>query len=186
MGPTSAFLLLALSAPGDPAAGRELPAAADISSALERVLSRPEFRPPGRTVLQRLWDWIGDKLGGLVDRLLDLFNEVIERPMVSQVVLIVLTVILIALLLHLVWTILALKEPLRRKDASPQASPIIALSSQPHLAAAAELAAAGRYLEASRELYLGAILWLDGTGRARYQESKTGKEYARELSGSPL
>ena len=91
-----------------------------------------------------------------------------------------------ALLLHLVWTILALKEPLRRKDASPHASPIIALSSQPHLAAAAELAAAGRYLEASRELYLGAILWLDGTGRARYQESKTGKEYARELSGSPL
>lgn len=187
MGPAIAgVLLLTSSLAADPTGGPDLPAAAAISSAVERVLSRPEFLPPGRTLLQRLWDWIGDTIHQLLDQVLDLLNDVLERPMVSQVVLIVLTVILIALLLHLIWTILALKEPLKRGDAAPKAAPVTTLSPQPHLSEAAELAAAGRYLEASRALYLGVILWLDGTGRTRYQESKTGREYARELSGSPL
>jgi hypothetical protein len=162
-----------------------LPAAEEVRATLERILARPEFRPPERSLLQRAWDWASEGIRGFLERLLSGMVEGLSRPGVFEMFLIICIVLLIAILLHMAWTILAYREPPEARRRAPEPERALPLSPDPHLASAAELAAAGRFLEAAHSLYQGVVLWLDGTGRARFHPFKTGGDYARELGTSP-
>ena len=101
-------------------------------------------------------------------------------------ILAVLVTVLVLILGYIVWNLLSQRNPegFMKSTAAPETSYF--LDPKPHLASASQLASEGKFLEAAHELYQGVVLWLDGLGRARYEEHKTGFEYARELRGSDL
>jgi hypothetical protein len=175
--------LLALS-PG--VRGQELPAPAAIRSALERVFARPEFQPPRKGRLAEFWEWLRDWIGRALSWLRARFEEGFSLSGAVDLVLWALSIVLVFLVVHLALKILSQKRPPRTKAERSAPSPVVALSPSPHLARASQLSREGSFLEAAHALYLAVLLWLDGAGRSRYEDSKTGGDYARELSGSAL
>jgi hypothetical protein len=93
-----------------------------------------------------------------------------------------------ALLAYVIWQVLQNRGAEARGDAQARAIPGATVADLPasNLTAASELARAGRYAEAMHALYRGVLLWLDELGHARFDEGKTGGEYARELRASEL
>ncbi|MEI7769472.1 MAG: DUF4129 domain-containing protein, partial [Chloroflexales bacterium] len=67
------------------------------------------------------------------------------------------------------------------RDADPEA----ALGAAEAAQRAGDLARAGDYRRATRMLYLSSLLWLDESGRLRYDRSLTNREYLERLGDSP-
>lgn len=159
-----------------------LPTPGAIQAALDRVLARPEFNPLPDGVLDRLQRWLWREWNGLWNEIRKLLFEGVGNVVTTSWVI---EVAVIALLLAAVVVLvrrLRARLPRTRRPIEPAldvTDPTAAARVQ--LAAAAAAAAAGRFLEATRALYLGVVLWLDATGRLRFDDAATGEEYARTL-----
>jgi len=168
------------------APGRDMPSATEVSSALERVLAAPEFQPPRKSWLERAREWVHERLNELLSSVLKSVGSALAEPAVAYILLAALTVLLLLILWRILNTFLHQRDPSRLPRSDPPREAAVILDPGPHLVSATRLAGEGKFLDAAHELYLGVLLWLDGSGRARFQEHKTGFEYARELRGSDL
>ena len=169
------------------AALRELPSAADVGAAIDRVFARPEFRPPEKGVVERLREWVGERLRDFFGGVWSHIGPSIANRWVGWFVLIALGAVFFFLLIRLLRSIVRSSDAVHRSSiVGPDASERTRLAAEPQLRAAGEHAAAGRFLEAVHALYLGAVLWLDEEGHARFEQSKTGEEYSREVGAKGL
>jgi hypothetical protein len=183
----SSLLLMLFPPSFAPAAGfsREIPSAAEIHSTLEEVFNRPELRPPVKSWAGRLWEAILEKISEVVVWLLSWLGKGLSAPGVSTIVIIILCALLVLILARMAIAVLRQKGGAASGGLEARAARVLALSPDPHLALAREHASLGRFHEAMRSLYLGVVLWLDGKRLARYDASKTGGEYLREISTGP-
>jgi hypothetical protein len=97
----------------------------------------------------------------------------------------IIIVVFVALLAWLVWRLMSLVS-LRSAERAPRShrteASIAILSQSTVLEAAERDAAAGRYKEAFRGLYLAAILALDKANLVKYADGVTNREYLRILT----
>lgn len=151
-----------------------------VAEEIERVLARPDF---------------ADLEAGAFEDLLLRLVAFLERigasdflGSVLRTVILVAGVTAIALAVRAVLAARGAAEAERGAGAAPDAAATVAGPAGAALALARELAAAGRHAEAMHALYRGALLWLDQLGHARFDEGKTGGDYAREVarSAAPL
>ena len=161
----------------------ELPAAAEVQAAVERVSARRELAPPEpglfdpvTRALDRVWSWIGGlfgRFGELQDTAPPLYYGVLA-------VLVVLGVAILAFFLH------NLFSRLREGDAPARVRlPAADAPARPRSAGeweeeARRAAGAGRYREAAVALYQALLLRLEAAGAVRYDPAKTPGEYRRE------
>jgi len=159
---------------------------AHIKAALAQALPLPP--PVGRMrgtwlkrLLERLMDWLG-RTFGLLER---------AHPSARWVVWVVLGVLAGAVLLLLG---LMARSLLRRSARQPRSASLPAEAGMPWappdpdaaLSRARQAAAAGRFGDAIRDLYLALLLRLDGAGLVRFHPATANWEYFGELSGEEL
>ncbi|MBI3845581.1 MAG: DUF4129 domain-containing protein [Planctomycetes bacterium] len=166
---------------------RELPNATDIGAAMERVFARPEFRPPEKNFLDRIREWAWERLHDFLGAVWSRIGPSVANRWVGWFVLVALGAVFVFLLMRLLRSVIRSSEAVHRSaTGGPTTSERTRLAAEPHLRAAGEHAAAGRFLEAAHALYFGAVLWLDEAGHARFEQSKTGEDYAREVGAKGL
>src|SRR5262245_36937163 len=186
--PSAAAAILAVAVAAAQEDSSSLPDAPSVTSALERVFARPEFQTATRSFWAELVASVRENIGKALAGIASALAQGLSVPGVPQIILAVLIASLAFVVFRMVMSVIALRTPgasARREKAGPAAR-ATSLAAEPHLRAAVEHASAGRFVEAAHALYLGVVLWLDATGSARYEESKTGGDYARELAGSEL
>jgi hypothetical protein len=167
----------------------DLPSEATTEAALDRVFARPEFAPARENPAAGIFLRILRAIAHLLHEFWQKLERGLEVPWLKWLVLGAVVALLVAVLLRLVRTVLRPAAPLRGSSRSPSFSPGIVrerLEAASHLSAAADHAGAGRFLEAVQALYAGVVLWFDEAGHARYEPSKTGEDYARDLRTSTL
>ena len=168
--------------------GSQLPGREEVFAAVERTLGRPEFQPPELSFLEQAWVVVQDALREVQRWVLRQIGEWIggdER--LGTVVLVLLFVALAGLLLYTIWSFLGRQTSLSERPLPAAASDSEVLPRAHDWSRRAhELARSGRYGEAMRVLYHGVLLWLDESGQARYEDDKTGGEYADEIRGREL
>ena len=170
---------------GVPLSG-ELPSAESVREAVERVLSRPEFRKEAPSVWTSILDSIGDALDGIFDALGDALGGTLTSVLSERIVLVVLLLVLGAVALRLAWSALQLQASGAGGRRAPAgAAPADADDTDGHaqtdLAEAERLARAGAFAGAMHALYRGTLLDLDRQGRVRLERFKTGADYATDL-----
>ena len=160
----------------------ELPAAAEVQAAVERVYARRELTPPEpglfdpvTDAIGRVWSWIGGlfgRFGELRDTAPPLYYGVLA-------VLVALGVAILAFFLYNTFSRLGdADHPARVRIAGPPGA-------RPRSAAeweeeARRAAGAGRYREAAIALYQALLLRLEAAGAVRYDPAKTPGDYRRE------
>lgn len=167
----------------------QLPGRQEVFDALDRTLARPEFRPYEPSMLQRAWTWVQDTWREAQLAVLRQIAEWVGGDLqLGRLILIALLVVLAGFLLYAVWSMLGRRSAGAEGPgfATPSLSSDVPPRASERLRAAYELAQAGQYAEAMHALYQGAVLWLDEAGKARYEEGKTGGEYAREIEQREL
>ncbi len=157
-----------------------------VFEAIDGVLNRSEFQTQETSTLltaiqekiQEWKMWILDRLGGLFG----------SGDGVANTVIVLLSILTVALVAYAIWTVLRAyaNEAAAEKISSSSSRTEVGHAPSDELARAGSLAAAGRYAEAMHALYRGVLLWLDVFGHARYDDGKTGGEYARELRSGEL
>ena len=169
--------------------GSQLLGRDEVFAAVERTLARPEFQPPELSFLEQAWvgvqdawreaqQWVLRQIGGWIGG-----NE-----RLGTVLLVLLFVALAGLLLYTIWSILGRQTSVSERPlpgAASHSSQVLPRATE-WSRRAHELARSGRYGEAMRALYHGVLLWLDESGQARYEDGKTGGEYADEIRGREL
>ncbi|HVR75059.1 MAG TPA: DUF4129 domain-containing protein [Planctomycetota bacterium] len=172
-----------------PRAGAEmedLPGAEAVRSSLDRAFELPELRPKEKGLIEQAWDWVQRTIERAVEEFLSWIGIVIGKSEAAEIVVAVLLLVLLAILGHMVWTVLSYREKTVARPGPAPLAPGLPDTGAHHIAEAARLAADSRHLEAMQALYLGVLLSLDARGLVRFEASRTGGEYARQLSGSPL
>ncbi len=159
----------------------DLPSVERVKETLEAVFERPEFQPSRPGPLMDAWVWLREKIRDAFSWLSPSRVGSAGEGLLWFLVYLLLAIVLVTVILRVSKRLLdrksaAVAEPSRKNPArTPAAAPALSV---------AELAAAGRLLEAAQALYLETLLSLDKRGAARYQPAKTGGEYAHELAGT--
>jgi len=159
------------------------PDRARIERAIADVLARAEFQPPEKNAWDRFKEWLFETLLGAVR---DLVGGIDLDSAWGMAIFAFLVLSLVAILAHLVYTVLQVVPRRAAAAAAPGAQALPGGGLAQALAAARELAAAGRLAEAMHALYRATLLWLDERGQARFDPSKTAGDYRRELSPPEL
>ncbi len=167
----AALLCLARAAAADGA-----PTARAVRAARDAVMARPEFRygpPPSKSFVEDLWDawqeWIAAFRTG--------------HPVAFVVVYAAMAVVLVALVAQIVLTQRMLRRAEFQSDVLDDADAAMRRGdASPFRARAVEHAAAGRYVEAVRDLYAALLVTLDRRGVVRYASSKALLDYRIEAS----
>lgn len=160
-------------------------APADAEQRLADILSRPPFADPEMprepSWLDRFLNWLAEQLGRIAD---PVGEAAAGQPGVA--VSWVLTALGAALILAVLWLWLrGLGRTLRPTVAlAPAASPE-ARDAADARAQARALASRGDYRAAVRLLALAALLWLDESGRLRYDAHQTNREHLARLGEQP-
>ncbi len=174
-----------------PAAGpSDLPDTSSISRAVDEVLARPEFRPESEGLMERLWNGVlellDDVFGGLFSSAAEFLGG---DGLLARLVFWWMVLVLAAIVGHFVWTLLQLRQPRTATAGGPGGAGGPPVNELPDASSALDdaraLAASGRFADAMHALYAGTLHWLDTAGQLRFEESKTGGDYVRELSASP-
>jgi uncharacterized protein DUF4129 len=165
---------------------RDLPAADDVRSALDRVFARPEFQPPQPSSWDRFREGLWELARRILRPIFDAAGEALGNRWVAWIVVLVLGSFLVWLVIRTLRSVARSSDRVHRSGPAAAAAESARLAAEPHLRAAAEHASGGRFLEAAHALYLGAVLWLDEAGHARYEQSKTGEDYVREIGRTSL
>lgn len=164
------------------------PAAAVLRADLQTILARPEFREMHAAWLQelimrwlqRLLQWWQDHVSGRLDRLLE------GAPVLYWTIVGVLTLVALVLIYHIYLTLRSAFGTGRRRRRPEAPSQPTTLSEPQRLLEQAETAAAaGRFAEALRYLYLALIFQLDRHDILRYDLSYTNQEYVRQARRHP-
>lgn len=156
------------------------PDAAAIRAARHDVMTRPEFRyaelHAEPSFWSRLAEWLHDVEVGLLKA-----NPVLFWIVASGMVL-----LLIILVGHMAWTVVvARRGPRRVRDPDDLAAALRHVDPAPFREAAVAHAAAGRFDEAVRDLYVALLLTLDRRGSLRYAPHKALLDYRMETSKDP-
>ncbi|MGH2543163.1 MAG: DUF4129 domain-containing protein [Ardenticatenaceae bacterium] len=151
----------------------------DARARLERILSRPEFRPVPPSLWERLVRWLVQQLA-LLERVPGLATV---GDLLTWTIALFSGVIVGAVLLIFIRGLrrnVVVEEEAR---ILPGAIPTDAGEAQEY---AAEAAKAGNFREAMRLLYLAALLHLDEVGLIRFDRALTNREVLATLSGSSM
>jgi hypothetical protein len=169
------------------------PGPAEVARALDKVYHRPELMPEHTSGwLARLgewWnavlDWIGNLVGGLLDRL-----HVMQHaaPVLFWVLVGWLAVSAVAIAVHLVLTFM--QGWTARERAADAQVPAAEAAARPRTPEAWEdearrAVAQGRLRDAAVATYQALLLRLDARGVVRYDPAKTPGEYRRETRRDP-
>lgn len=158
---------------------------AEVFRRIDEVLAGDEFRVAETSPLLEWWQGVAERVREMLAQVFDLLDQALGGAEGGRAVVVVLTLAAVALVAWALWTVVRNRR--REERAEPRSETGGGGAQGPpaaDLALAAELAAAGRYGEAMHALYRGVLLWLDWSGAARYDDGKTGGEYARELSSA--
>jgi hypothetical protein len=165
------------------------PTAEVLRADLRTILARPEFREMHAAWLQelimrwlqRLLQWWQDHVSGRLDRLLDV------APVLYWTIVAVLALVALAFIYHIYLTLRSAFGTGRRRRRRPEAPSRPTTISEPQrlLEQAEAAAAAGRFAEALRYLYLALIFQLDRHDILRYDLSYTNQEYVRQARRHP-
>lgn len=160
----------------------------NVRSAVERVLSRPEFAGLQKSSWEK---W----LAKWQRRILDAVSSVLGAlpGWLAWVILIWAVLTLLAILGHFVFVLLQttgmLGAPRRARPSPSQAREswlgVPDLRFEPVYRRAHELRRNGHWAEAIRYFYVAALLWLDDRGRLTFERWKTDRDYRSELAGEP-
>lgn len=163
-----------------------LPDPAAVAGALERVYARPEFRPPEPGLLDGVWARVGAAIRGIFGWVWGVLDAGASGALVAYLA--IALMLAAAAWIAVRWIRSSSRDPgaSARRKAGAVVTRAPARGPREPIEAAARLAAAGRFVEAAHALYEGAILWLDDARHARFDPSKTGGEYAREIRPAPL
>jgi hypothetical protein len=160
------------------------PPAADAEQRLRAILSQPPFSqadpPRAPSWLAQLLRW----LFGLLGRAFSPVSQAAAQGgggLAWAMAAIGLLIVGAVLAVWLRGLRRALAPPARLRDADPEAD----LSAGEAAQRAADLARAGDYRRAARMLYLSSLLWLDESGRLRYERSLTNREHLDRLGDNP-
>jgi hypothetical protein len=160
-------------------------APADAEQRLAEILSRPPFatpeapREPGW--VERFFDWLAEQLGRIAEPVGEAAGG---QP--GTVVSWALTAAGAALIIGVLWLWLrGLGRTLRPTVALAPAASAEARDAADARAQARELAGRGDYRGAARLLALAALLWLDESGRLRYDAHQTNREHLTRLREQP-
>ena len=142
---------------------------------LREVFNRPPFvREPNW-----LEEWINELLRAL-------FRNAINGVFDMRELITLLGGVLVALV------VIYFVRSLRFNSAAESVLPVAAVNDEANLTSvqalnrAEQLAGAGNYRAAVRQLYLSTLLLLDERGRLRYDRSLTNREYLRAVANTPL
>jgi hypothetical protein len=139
------------------------------------VFARPEFDWVER---QRVTSWLARQWYNLV-AWLDRLSE--QYPIGYSIGLALVIVALVVVLVHIGWVIWRIVRPAARSgNGAAVAGAGIVLDAAEHLARAADLARAGRYVEALAHRFMALVLELDRRQALRFHASKTPAEYVGE------
>ena len=166
-----------------------LPGEPLVGETVERVLSVPPFAA-------RELSWIQKFIGSIQEAIAELKYWALERlgnwlgesEATGTIIIVILVAIAAALLLSFVWSFVrpGASEKRLRQGSKTQADLYGVPLLDARLAKTRDLAAAGRFAEAMSALYQATCLWLDDGGHARYEDDKTGGDYAREIDSGEL
>ena len=166
-----------------------LPSSDEVHGALQRVLSVPPFTAPAPGPLRQLLSRISKAIDDLKYWALHQFSEWLGIGGVDRWLVVGVIVALSAALLYGAVRVLLRPRAGNRAGRVPSglsAAALVMPLVARRLNAARELASERRFDEAMDALYQGACLWLDDCGHARYEDEKTGGDYAREIASSEL
>lgn len=152
-------------------------ASADEDAKLHDLLARPPFAQEVQ---------IPSELERLIDEWLSrLFGATARGIFSARDLIVVLGMLLIVVVLA--FFLINLRRNAVGEAALPQESPAAdAPTSAAALDRAQNLAGAGDYRAAVRQLYLSTLLWLDEHGQLRYDRSLTNREYLRVVAHAPV
>lgn len=156
---------------------------------LERILARAEYRQADtgwlqaaliralRAISQWLDEHVGDRLDAIADR----------APVIYWAIVGVMFAMAALLIYHIYLTMRSAFGPGRRRRRVEKAQPEPEIENEPQTLRerAEEEAAAGRFAEALRYLYLALIHHLDRREVLRYDRSRTNHEYLRQAREHP-
>lgn len=150
---------------------------APVREALAEVYRRPEFlSAEKKTLFEILSEWLVRWLGTV---------EGSAPPWVSRVLIGLVAALGLLLLAQIAWAARGLFARPRRPTARAAGAAPERPEPARHRRSAEEAAARGEYVAAVRALYRYALARLHERGRVRYDESKTGGDYLRELARAP-
>lgn len=157
--------------------------------AAEQVLASPEFAGmrEGPHAFEQFMGWLFDLFADLLQFIADL------PGWLWWLVVIWMVATLVAILAHLVWVLVQTAggtssgglgqttQPTRRGKMFD----VQVLDGKTVQTRAEQLLQRGDWAAAARHLYVAALLWLDGVGRVSFHQSKTNRDYLRELADRP-
>lgn len=159
------------------------PPAADAEARLRAILAAPPFTRPE---LPRAPGWLDRLFEWLLERIASVLSPV-GRAAAENGGGLSWAIAALGLLIVAAVTTIWLRG-LRRAIAPPahmRDDPEAGLGPGEAARQAGDLARAGDYRRAARLLYLSALLWLDESGRLRYERDLTNREHLDRLEGSP-
>jgi hypothetical protein len=148
-----------------------------VKSATQKILNRPEFRPPKRSLLQAAWHWLTTEAGKLLGKLFGVAGGFGS----SAGALIVVALVAVAAV------VLVMQARRRRGGARPRPSGVIVRGHGPSRspadwrAEAAAHGAAGRWRHALRCRYRALVAELVGRGLVEEIPGRTSGEYRRDV-----
>lgn len=138
------------------------------------MFARPEFQWIER---RRALAW----LTSLWYNLIDWLDRLSERHPVGYMIGLLVVIVLVAVLLtHIGYVVWRIVRPAARSGKGQAASGGLIVDAAAHLARAAELARAGRFVEALGHRFLAVVLELEQLKAVRFHSSKTPAEYVAE------
>jgi hypothetical protein len=166
-----------------------LPGREQVHDAIARVLAAPPFATPELDRLEQLLASIRQAIDELkywaIRQLGDWLGS---SGATGPVVLVILVSVAVVLLASIVVAVVRPRAGARPRAAkgSSRDDVLVMPAYGARLEEAHALAASGRFADAMSSLYQAACLWLDDRGHARYEDEKTGGDYAREITSSEL
>jgi hypothetical protein len=148
-------------------------------AALMKELSRREYRP---SINEEFWQRVFGAIAGALSRV-NVPAGVANT--IGLILLILIGILFLGLLAWLVWRLVewaSSRSPERGPRGPRVEAPIAVISQRSVLETAERDAAAGRYREAFRGLYLAAILALDKASLIKYADGVTNREYLKALT----
>ena len=145
---------------------------AAIHDTVAAIVRQPAYRRSlGTTLLDRIFQWIGDVYRSLIDAL----GGVPHGRLVASLAAAAVALLVIARVVYA-----ARLRSMNSEDELPDVLSRSGRASDPWREAEA-LAASGQFTEAAHALYRATIAMLAASGSVRFHESKTSGDYAREL-----
>ena len=168
---------------------QELPGRELIQETVERVLAVPPFAVRELSWIEQAYRSVQQAFADLKYwALRQLGNWVGDSEVTGLVLVWIIIGIAVALLVSIVWSVVRPTAVGKRGGRRGATSGAVLTTPRfdARLEKARELAAGGRFAEAMSALYQATCLWLDHGGHARYEDDKTGGDYAREMTSGEL